>query len=401
MQMLSSLLIMGGLFFFADFLAEHHFRDPQAAGLLKIISLFFLGTNLIHICTSIFSATQNTKFQKGTEFIRMVATVLFTISIFFLDIGTLRIYTWAWISGIFVAILFAVYYAYRDYWRVYFQGVPIEKDTVLLKRFIYYAIPTFLTVNIGVILSQVDAQLVTFMINNEAQGHYSNYLSVLGVPFIFISPIVAFLFPVISELYTRERTERMHFLHRTFTLYFIIIAIWITAFLFQVGTPLTVLFFGETYAISGEILKYSAPFLIFNLLNQINFQFLAGTGRAWSRTVSLSIALPINILLNIIFIKMYGVAGSALAVGISWVPLYMLTWYFSREYQSLPDMKPILSNLIAVAIAIGSTAILTQLWSPPIIVLLFLAVLLYFIIFACVNYQLLKGALTIIKNNRK
>jgi len=106
--------------------------------------------------------------------------------------------------------------------------------------------------------------------------------------------------------------------------------------LFQAGTPFAILFFGESYTLSGEILKFSAPFLIFNLLNQINFQFLAGTGRAWSRTISLGVALPINIVLNIVLIKLYGVEGSALAVGISWVPLWLLTWYFSREYQSFP-----------------------------------------------------------------
>jgi len=202
-QILSSLLIIGGLFMFSDFLAEHYFRDPQAAALLKIISFFFLGTNLIHICTAIFSATQNTKLQKGTEFVRMGATVIFTLLIFFLDRGSLEIYTWTWLSGVFVAIAFALYYAHRDYWRAYFQGVPVQKDVLLRREFMFYAIPTFLTANIGVILSQVDAQLVTFLIGNEAQGYYSNYLSVLGIPFLFVSPIVAFLFPVIAELFTR------------------------------------------------------------------------------------------------------------------------------------------------------------------------------------------------------
>lgn len=33
---------------------------------------------------------------------------------------------------------------------------------------------------------------------------------------------------------------------------------------------------------------------------------------------------------------MFGIEGSALAVGISWIPMYTITAYYTREYFSFP-----------------------------------------------------------------
>lgn len=161
--------------------------------------------------------------------------------------------------------------------------------------------------NISLILSQIDAQIVTGMLGTEAHGYYSNYLSIMTLPFLLLSPIISFLFPVFTELHTRGNREKIHTLYKTMTLVMIILSIWITGFLWQNGTRLAEILFSEEYIRSGIILQYSIPFLIFNLLNQINFQLLAGIGRAWSRTVSFALVLPINIALNIILIPLYGV----------------------------------------------------------------------------------------------
>lgn len=76
-------------------------------------------------------------------------------------------------------------------------------------------------------------QLIILLLGKEATGYYSNYLSLLNIPFIFISPIVAFLFPVLSELHGREQREKMQLLHQKFTLYFSIIGVWIGVFMFS------------------------------------------------------------------------------------------------------------------------------------------------------------------------
>ena len=97
----------------------------------------------------------------------------------------------------------------------------------------------------------------------------------MTLPFIVIAPIMAFLFPVFTELHARGNMEKILFLYKNLMLYFVIIGIWVSFFLFQTGTNWAQILFGASYIESGIILQYSVPFLIFNILNQLNFQLLA------------------------------------------------------------------------------------------------------------------------------
>lgn len=85
LQLVSSFLIIAILWYFGREISLYHFRDIAALEIIYIISLFFLGTNLLHICTALFSATQNTKLQKSVDFVRMFSTMIFTLAVFFLD----------------------------------------------------------------------------------------------------------------------------------------------------------------------------------------------------------------------------------------------------------------------------------------------------------------------------
>lgn len=74
------------------------------------------------------------------------------------------------------------------------------------------------------------------------------------------------------------------------------------------GTDFAIAFFGEKFTESGNILAWSAPFLIFNFLLQINFQILAGMGRIRERLNILLVGLAFNIPLNVILIPTLGAA---------------------------------------------------------------------------------------------
>jgi Na+-driven multidrug efflux pump len=90
--------------------------------------------------------------------------------------------------------------------------------------------------------------------------------------------------------------------------------------------------------------------MTFILLIQINFQFLAGTGKIGARARILAIILPVNIILNYIFIRLYGVAGSALAVGISWIPLWYLSHRAIHTHRSQFDWTILGKNIILAGI---------------------------------------------------
>ncbi len=406
MQICTSVFIASTLFFIAPWLATVYFNEPLVIDILRISGLYFVGINFFHISTVLFSVSQNTKLQKWSEFIKLIITLIGTSSIFLAWVGTIELYMWAWLWGAIISVFFAWYFAYSRYYLTYFQWIKSEKTLTERNLFFRYALATLITANIGTLLSQVDMQMIIVQLGSEATGYYSNYLSLLNIPFIFISPILAFLFPVISELHSREDTQKMQMIHREFTLYFSIIGIWISVFLFQFGKPLAILFFWEKFRLSWDILAYSSFFLTFLLLVQINFQFLAGTGKIWNRARILAIALPINIILNYILIKQYWVEWSALAVGLSWIPLWYLSFRATRIYSSGFSWIPFIRNMAYVLVCgfmlytiipILQISDSTRLWS---LLIIWIAMIVNIVIFVIGNFGLLINAWEIIRNNK-
>lgn len=125
-----------------------------------------------------------------------------------------------------LGFVFALLYAYFQYYLPYFHRVNMVRDTEERMRFFRYSGATLLTANIGMILSQVDMQLIIYLLGSESTGYYSNYLSIIGLPFMVFGPIMGFLFPVISELNGRGNTEKIKLIHERFYHYLGVVSIW-------------------------------------------------------------------------------------------------------------------------------------------------------------------------------
>lgn len=401
LQWLSSVGIATLLFFLAPWLAHNYFHTEEIVEILRISGLYFIGINMVHISSTIFSVAQDVKLQKLTDFIRIGFTAIGTLWLFLFDWWTLLLYMWAWIGGIFSGMLFSFTFAYRKYYKPYFSWTSSQLDKSERRAFLHYSWATLLTANIGTVLSQIDMQLIIYILGATATGYYSNYLSLMNIPFIIIAPIIGFLFPVISELHGRVDKKKMILVRDRFSLYFSIIAVWASVFLFQFWKQLAVVFFGKSFELSGYILMFSAPFLIFNILNQINFQILAGTGRVWVRAKILAAAIPINLILNLIFIHYFYVSGAALAVGLSWIPLWYMGHRATREHHGHFPLTSLWKNIALAGITYALLSFLgSSLHVENIIITLGIAVLINLIIFSAGNIGMLREMLETIKKNR-
>ena len=401
-QTITSVILFLTLFFIAPWLARVYFWNSDIVTILRISWLYFIGVNIFHIIGIFFSIAQDTKLQKWVDFVRFLSVTMGVCILYFSENGNTERYMWTWIAGLAIAIVFAFYWAYNKYYKIYFQGVDSILDRDERKAFFKYSFATLLTSNIWMVLSQVDMQMIIYILGTEATGYYSNYLSLMNIPFIFITPIIGFLFPVVSELYSRNDTVKMRMLCGRFTLYFSILGVWISLFMFQMGEELATILFSDKFRTSGIILAYSSIFLCFNLLVQINFQFLAGTWQVWSRAKILATILPINIILNYILIQLYGVAGSALAVGLSWIPLWYLSYRATREYHGSIPFFDILKNIILALCAYGIIYFGSAFFDiTHAILLLCFAVLINLLIFLCGNLKIIQEFFWIIKESRK
>ncbi len=240
------------------------------------------------------------------EVIRYLATLGFVIQVFLSDTGGLLSYAWTWNFGVIIAAILGCILAWRLHLQGLFSIAPFVYKKADLLELIQYSSWSMLAINATALLSQIDLQLLLLMRGTEEVGYYSNYISIFSIPFLFVMPIVGFMFPVVSAYFGANRLAEIRTIVTTFTRIFLTLSIPISGILLIYGSDLGTYFFGEKFARSGHILLFSAPFIVFNFLLQLNFVILGATGKIKERLRIVLIGIGVNLLLNIIFIYLYG-----------------------------------------------------------------------------------------------
>lgn len=417
-QIVTSTLVSIWLFFGAGWLAENYFHTEAARWVIQILSLYFIGMHLLQVILTFLNAIQNVKSQKMIEFFRMLATVSGASIILFSDHGNIYTYTWTWIIGLYLWLLFGGIYFYFNYYRTHLS-LPAEYDTELRKSMIRYSLWTLFSANVGTVLHQIDMQLLTYFLGVHDTGIYAIYLSLIGIPFIFLTPLISFLFPVISEIHGRGEKEKIKDIFGIFSTYISVIIGWIGVFFILCGENIAGFLFWEKFIPAGVALYFIAPFLIFNVLIQINFQILGGLWLIRKRIEILLYTLIMNLSVNLISILGYkygyipfpnGSSAASFSVGISWILMWFLSYRAIREYAHHFDWRFFLQNSITMIIVISFflyfssilNSILPQLaWRWQYLPLIGFALFSCFIIFLGINLSRIRYFLDTIRKVRK
>ena len=209
-----------------------------------------------------------------------------------------------------------------------------------------------LTANVGMVLSQFDMQIIITVLGTEKAGYYANYLSLIGIPFIIITPAINFLFPVVSRIAGQNNIKQLQKVKYAFHNIFAPLAVSLSVFFFVFSLPLSTLLFGQKFAVSGEVLLYSVPFLVFNFLLQTNFQLLSATGRIRRRAKILFYGLIVNVSLICLslFVLRLGLDGVSASVGIAWILIWYLSERETREIEAKFEWGVFMKNIAVSAL---------------------------------------------------
>ena len=327
-QVITWLIIAFVLFFGADYLAIHYFKSDVATNILKIFSLYFLWVNIFQVFNSFFLSVQNTFFNKLTEFLRMIFISLFTIFLFIFELWNITTYSSAWVIWMYFWVIFVIYFFYKNYYKKYLAWVKIIWSKKLFKKIFWYAILVFVWSQAWSILSQIDMQMVIYLLWAEEAWYYTNYLSIIAIPFMIIWPIFSLLFPLFSEMHAKKDYKKIKLVKEILSKNFIAVAIAFNILMFVFAESIAYTLFWEKYITSWLILQYSILFLVFNFLLQINFSILAWIWRITDRVKIILVAIAFNFILNIIFIKTIWVYWAALASWLWWSLIYIMSEYY-------------------------------------------------------------------------
>ncbi len=406
-QMITWLSIALFFFFWADYIANSYFKTWSASNIMKIFAFFFLWINIFQIISTFLMVVQNTFYNKILEFVRMWFILIFVLFLYFLNLWNIITFSYSWLFWLYIWIIFWIIIFYNKYYKIYLKNQKILWDKKLFKTIFKYSLSIFIWLQASVILWQIDMQMIIYMLGTLDAGYYTNYLSIISIPFMIIWPIFSLLYPMFSEMHSKNETEKINIVKSIFQKNFFSLSIAFSVLFFVFSEILSIMFFGEKFLNSWIILKYSILFLAFNFLLQMNFNIMASIWKVKERIYIVLIAITFNFIMNYIFIKTIWVNGASLATGIWWFLIWIMSEYALWEKYKIDfDFKYLFKNIILIWIIWLLTykyilPIFSSLNRLELLLMFCLYSFLYFIIFIFINLKEFKFFIWEIKTLKK
>ncbi len=398
------------MYFGADRLAINHFRSPEAAGIIKTLCWYFIWINFLQVFASIFISFQDTISNNLLEFFKSYAVLIFTIFFWTGHTLTTRNFALWWISWLGIALIAGIIIIWKKYWHAFKKGSCIW-DTSLIKKQFKYALRVFLWANIWSLLGQVDQQMIINILGPEAAGYYTNFFSLLLLYSVIVAPILSLTFPLVTELITKNHHQQFKEFQNILYKYFSVFALSIWWLFFAFWPEIASIFFGTKFIYSGQLLAYTSPFLILNVLFIINFGILAWLGKVKARVKVLLVALIANIILNFLLLYIFKIwlPGAIIAMIIGWGLLRWGSFRIIQKHQKIVfDWMFLLKNtgIIIILSTIYSLykeifIINNDIYRWHNITYFIVALMFYYCIIWAINYKDIRSLTKEIKTIRK
>jgi len=349
-QIITWVIIALWLWFWSGWLALHYFKSEAASTILKFFCFYFIGTNILQVIQTIFSAFQKTFEYQFIEFIKVLSVTIFTIFFFFIDKWNIEFYSLSRLLWIVIAIIIAVllYKRYRNSiikWK-------FNRNKSVFNKYIKYTLWALIWNSIRNLFWQIILQMVVYFLWVESAWYYSNFLSLYGIWITLLRPIRSLLYPLTSEYNERKNREWIENLISLFYNYFSIITLSLSILFLSLWPEIAVILFWQKYILSGILLSYSWIFLVFNLLASFNTQILTWLWKVKERVLTICISSIISIIIAIIWINIRGIYWACITFGISNLIYRILSIHFlkNEKYKFKINQNLIIKNILLLIV---------------------------------------------------
>lgn len=351
-QIITSIAIILFLFYGADRFAVHYFHSPDAVQILKYFCFYFLWVNIFQVIIGICNAFQDTFNAKFLEFIQFASILTFTILFFVFWIGDIHTYSITWILGLFIWLILGIIIFIKKYRKIVFQW-NITRKSSFLKKYRNYSLWTFLSLNVVLILNQIDQQMVIVLLGPDAAWYYTNFVSLRQILILIITPIMVLIFPMLTEMIEKKQNIAIQSLQQFLYTYLSFFTIGLSIFLIVLWPEIATIFFGEKFLYSGQLMMFGWRFLIFNILFYLNFQTLWAMGKVKEKAKIIWIAVLVNFVLNLILLKLIGLRWIIMSTAIAMSIIYFWSYNIIKKTYPITVDRRFLGKNIALFLVLA------------------------------------------------
>lgn len=188
-----------------------------------------------------------------------------------------------------------------------------------------------------IIVRNTDSLLMSAFIGLTTVGIYSNYKLVLNNLNNLIGKLTKAFSGSIGNLSTLESSERLYQVYRELEFLFFVMASYLTGGLMILFNPFITIFFGEKYCFPLATVVVIVTEFYITLMRQTNLLFREAMGLFWNDRYKAVAESIINLVVSLLLVKPFGVAGIVGGTIISsvttcvWVEPYIFMKYGVRD----------------------------------------------------------------------
>lgn len=270
------------------------------------------------------------------------------------------------------------------------KALIFPKIILFDKKIIFWLLKITIPFSFAIIFSRIlgysDIILLSALTNDKNVGLYSAAFK-LTFALQFIPGIfAASLFPAFSNYFISSK-EKLIYIFEKATVYLTFIVLPITVISIILADKIIIGIYGSGFVDSILALKILMLGLSFIFLNYINIPFLNSCNKEIISTVILGIGMVISVILNLIFIPIYGYIGAAWTSTIVSIIMFCLFLFwvnkiFSKSIESIFKRKELIKKILKsfFAVLIMGLSIFYLKLIIPWFILIFLGLIFYLII---------------------
>ena len=314
-------------FTFSQEIALFLLNDSEKESLIKIASLYFCANSIVYLFNVIFRAQLKAKLAVIYSLISAVLVACFSLyALLVLKLG---------IEGVFYAQFFACLIIILLSMLKQFEYLAFTFDGLVLKKLISFSLP-FVPSSLSVLVSvNADRLMIKEILDIESVAIYGVGARISSIVLMLLIGFQSALTPLIYTKYNEESTSKdiakLFYIYLTLTIMSIL-------FLSLFSESIVLLTAGKEYIASTTII----PLLALAAFTGSMYLFFPGLS-IYKKTVIIAkiniFAALLNIPLNYILIKEFGIIGASLATFLSACIGWFLIMKESQKYYIIPIKK--------------------------------------------------------------
>ncbi len=326
------------------------FETSYTENVIYIMLIWSVISGFTVVVTNTFIGLQE---MAKTQIVLVISSFIQTLATIYVALFQPAVYLYALVWPIGAAVnLIAGAYLIRK--------VRIKKPSwSFFKDYTKFALPLMLVVGIGPLALHIDKTMIGYFWSNDDTAVYWVAQRYIQLPDTLTQSVSVVLFPAFSEMIARGSKDTIRWATLNAERYLSMVVFPASFILMAVSSPLFTIFTNVQYEGAAIVFSILMGWVILRALNRPYLVHFAAFGKTKYSLYQTLLFLPINIILNIIFIpdsifgiKMLGMAGVGAALAsLGGVMIgFIVGRFLSRRLIKIPLNTSVFRHIVAAAI---------------------------------------------------